>query len=60
MRKDFFEVWNQYGLDDADLIELINRTSNALGSVNRHMKYNVFYSNHPNITTCTEGLQEEG
>lgn len=60
MRKDFLEMWNHYGLDDADLIELINRTSNALERVNRHMKYNVFYSNHQSITKFVEGLQEEG
>ena len=60
MKKDFRDMWNVFGLDNEELIELINRTSNSLERYNRWMKHNVFRVQHPSLMKFVEGQYAEG
>ena len=57
MKKKFVKLWSIYNLDNEDRIELIKRTSNNLERHNRLMKYNVFWSMHPNLVIFSDGLE---
>ena len=60
MNEDFRDMWNVFELDNEELIELINRTSNSLERYNRWMKHNVFRVQHPSLMKFVEGLYAEG
>ena len=54
-----FEESRKMGKEHKDRLELINRTSNSLERYNRWMKYNVFWSMHPNLVIFSGGLEGE-
>ena len=60
MKEIFRDMWNVFGLDNEEVIELINRTSNSLERYNRRMKYDVFRVQHPSLMKFVEGLYAEG